>query len=77
MIRNARAGIFLVVLALAFFLDLRVAFWVAVGIPVSVLASLVALWLDDSTRENVQILGSDWVSVLVADGVLEAPDEGG
>ena len=39
----------LVLLALGFFLELRVAFWVAVGIPVSILGSIILLpWLDAS-----------------------------
>ena len=45
MFENAVSGIMLVVIMLYVFLNGRVAFWVAVGIPVSVLALLVALWL--------------------------------
>lgn len=44
MISNAVSGILLVIATLYVFLNGRVAFWVAVGIPVSVLAALVALW---------------------------------
>ena len=45
MISNALSGMLLVIATLYIFLNGRVALWVAVGIPVSVLAALVALWL--------------------------------
>ncbi len=49
MVRNARAGIILVVLALAFFLNVRVAFWVAMGLPVSFLGTFALMrWFDVS-----------------------------
>ena len=44
MLKNAVSGILMVILMLYLFLNGRVAFWVAIGIPVSVLAALVALW---------------------------------
>ena len=40
--RNAKTGLILVLIALATFLDMRLAFWVAAGIPVSFLG---AMWL--------------------------------
>ena len=39
--RNARSGLLLVLLVLALFLDLRLALWVAVGIPVSFLGAFL------------------------------------
>ena len=44
MVGNAVSGLFLVLLILFVFLNGRVAFWVAVGIPVAILASMVALY---------------------------------
>ena len=41
LLRNAQSGLVLVALCLALFLDLRLAFWVAAGIPTSVLAAFV------------------------------------
>lgn len=41
LVRNARMGLILVVIVLALFLDLRLAFWVALGIPISFLGSFL------------------------------------
>jgi len=41
LVRNAQMGLVLVVLVLALFLDLRLAFWVALGIPISFLGSFL------------------------------------
>ncbi len=43
LIRNARMGLILVVFVLALFLDLRLALWVAVGIPVSFLGAFLLM----------------------------------
>lgn len=43
MVRNARAGLILVVITLAVFLSLRTAFWVAVGLPVSLLGAFTVM----------------------------------
>ncbi len=46
MLSNAFYGFFLVLLLISFFLRLRVAFWVAMGLPVSVAGALMAMpWL--------------------------------
>jgi multidrug efflux pump subunit AcrB len=43
LLRNAAVGLVLVFLCLTFFLDLRLAFWVTMGIPMSFLGSFVIL----------------------------------
>jgi multidrug efflux pump subunit AcrB len=43
MLRNGLQGISLVFIALALFLNLRLAFWVAIGIPISFMAAFVML----------------------------------
>lgn len=43
LLRNARLGLVLVFVALSLFLDLRLAFWVMVGIPISFLGSFVLI----------------------------------
>lgn len=49
LLTNGTLGLLLVLLALGFFLELRVAFWTAVGIPVSILGSIALLpWMDAS-----------------------------
>jgi multidrug efflux pump subunit AcrB len=44
MTSNAKSGFILVVLALALFLDLRVALWVAAGVPTSLLGAFVVMY---------------------------------
>lgn len=43
LLRNARLGIILVFITLSLFLDLRLAFWVMMGIPISFLGSFVLM----------------------------------
>ena len=43
LIRNARLGLVLVFICLSFFLDLRLAFWVMMGIPISFLGAFVLM----------------------------------
>lgn len=43
LMRNARLGLFLVLIILALFLNIRLAFWVTMGIPISFLGSLMLL----------------------------------
>ncbi|MBV0932616.1 efflux RND transporter permease subunit [Marinobacterium weihaiense] len=44
LIKNGVSGLILVVLILFLFLNARVAFWVSVGIPVSLMTALAVLW---------------------------------
>ena len=44
LIKNGAGGLILVIAVLYLFLNARVAFWVAVGIPVSFMAALGVLW---------------------------------
>ena len=43
LVRNARTGLILVVLVLALFLDLRLAFWVSLGIPISFMGAFMLM----------------------------------
>lgn len=43
LVRNARVGLILVLLVLALFLDLRLALWVSIGIPVSFLGAILLM----------------------------------
>jgi len=44
LIKNGLSGLLLVILILFLFLNARVAFWVCIGIPVSFMTALAALW---------------------------------
>ncbi len=53
LIRNGRAGLVLVFLSLALFLRLRLAFWVALGIPISFLG---AIWLMPTFDVSINLI---------------------
>ncbi len=65
LIRNGLQGLSLVFLVLAVFLDLRLAFWVALGIPISVLGSGAILLATDQTLNMLSMFG-----FLVALGIV-------
>ncbi|MGB0717285.1 MAG: efflux RND transporter permease subunit, partial [Phycisphaerae bacterium] len=49
LVRNGVAGVGLVFITLLFFLDLRTAGWVALGIPVSFSGALILMWYQGQT----------------------------
>lgn len=52
LINNGLQGLVLVFLVLALFLELRLSFWVALGIPVSVLGACAVLWQFDPDAQH-------------------------
>ncbi|QDV14931.1 Multidrug resistance protein MdtC [Rosistilla oblonga] len=65
LIRNGASGLALVFLVLALFLELRLAFWVALGIPISILGAGCILWYGDKTLNMLSLF-----SFLVALGIV-------
>lgn len=73
--KSAAQGSLLVIVVLALFLDLRLAFWVMLGVPFSILGSLLAITLFDipvsinvlSLFAFILVLG-----ILVDDGIVTA-----
>ncbi|MEL6108275.1 MAG: efflux RND transporter permease subunit, partial [Planctomycetota bacterium] len=63
--RNGLQGLALVFLVLTLFLEMRLAFWVALGIPCSILGAGVALSLGDQTLNMLSLF-----SFLVALGIV-------
>lgn len=63
--RNGLQGLLLVFLVLTLFLEMRLAFWVALGIPVSILGAGAALSLGDQTLNMLSLF-----SFLVALGIV-------
>jgi len=63
--RNGLQGLVLVFLVLALFLDLRLSFWVALGIPVSVFGACAVLWQFDQTLNMLSMF-----SFLIALGIV-------
>jgi HAE1 family hydrophobic/amphiphilic exporter-1 len=70
MVRNARVGLILVLIVLALFLDLRVAFWVAVGLPVSFLGAFILMDLLGASINLISMLGMIVVLGLVVDDAI-------
>ena len=75
MASNAFSGLLLVLIVLYVFLNGRVAFWVAVGIPVSVFAALMALYLLGGTI-NVMTLFAMIMTfgIIVDDAIVVGED---
>ncbi|MEM1227222.1 MAG: efflux RND transporter permease subunit [Planctomycetota bacterium] len=65
LLRNGVQGLCLVFLVLAFFLEVRLAFWVALGIPISILGAGAALAWGDQTLNMLSLF-----SFLVALGIV-------
>ncbi|REJ95285.1 MAG: AcrB/AcrD/AcrF family protein [Planctomycetota bacterium] len=65
LIKNGLQGLLLVFLVLALFLEIRLAFWVALGIPISVLGACAVLWQLDQTLNMLSMF-----SFLIALGIV-------
>jgi len=65
LLRNGAQGLALVFLVLAFFLELRLAFWVALGIPISIMGAGAALSYGDQTLNMLSLF-----SFLIALGIV-------
>lgn len=63
--KNGLQGLLLVFVVLALFLELRLAFWVALGIPVAVLGACAVLWQFDQTLNMLSMF-----AFLVALGIV-------
>ena len=65
LLRNGAQGLLLVFLVLTLFLEMRLAFWVALGIPISILGAGAALAWGDQTLNMLSLF-----SFLVALGIV-------
>ncbi|MEE2825763.1 MAG: efflux RND transporter permease subunit [Planctomycetota bacterium] len=68
--RNGMQGLVLVFLVLAIFLDLRLAFWVAIGIPVSVLGAGFVLLLTGQTLNMLTMFAFLMALGIVVDDAI-------
>lgn len=75
LLENGFAGLVLVVIALGLFLDLRVAFWTAIGIPVAILGSIALLPLTGATINMISLFGFIvTLGIVVDDAVVVGED---
>ena len=70
MLKNAKYGFLLVCICLALFLDLRVAFWTAVGLPVAFLGTFVVMYLMGQTVNLISLFGLIIVLGLIVDDAI-------
>jgi multidrug efflux pump subunit AcrB len=71
MLRNGLQGIVLVFIALALFLNLRLAFWVALGIPIAFMAAFLVLSGFDRTINMISLFGFIMtLGILVDDAII-------
>lgn len=72
---NGTIGLLLVLFALGLLLELRVAFWTAIGIPVSILGSLILLPLMDASVNMISVFGFIvTLGIVVDDAVVVGED---
>lgn len=68
---NALSGMAIIVVVLLFFLNTRVAFWVAMGIPISLFATFALMWATGQTINAISLLGLILVlGILVDDAII-------
>lgn len=71
LLRNGTQGIVLVFIALALFLNLRLAFWVAVGIPISFMGAFLVLDFSDATINMISLFAFIMtLGILVDDAII-------
>ncbi len=70
MIRNAKTGLILVAIALALFLELRVAFWVALGLPISFLGTFILMHLMGGSINLISLFALIVVLGMIVDDAI-------
>jgi hydrophobic/amphiphilic exporter-1 (mainly G- bacteria), HAE1 family len=70
LIRNGGQGLILVFVALALFLELKLAFWVALGIPISILGACALLWQFDQTLNMLSMFSFVITLGIVVDDAI-------
>lgn len=71
LVSNGWVGLLLVVISLGLFLNLRLSFWVAFGIPVSFLGMFIVAYLSGITINVISLFGMILViGILVDDGIV-------
>jgi multidrug efflux pump subunit AcrB len=70
LLRNGLGGMILVLALLFLFLNARVAFWIAAGIPISLLAMLGVLWLGGLTVNMISLFAMILAIGIVVDDAI-------
>lgn len=70
MTRNGKSGLILVLLSLVLFLNWRVAFWAAVGLPISFLGAFIMMWALGETLNLISMMGLIIVLGIIVDDAI-------
>jgi len=70
LVKNGLQGLALVLIILFIFLDARVAFWVAAGIPVAVLATLAVMWGSGQSINMVSMFALIMMLGIIVDDAI-------
>ena len=70
LLRSGLGGLILVLAVLFLFLNARVAFWIAAGIPISLMAMLGVLWLADMTINMISLFAMILAIGIVVDDAI-------
>ncbi|NQU66539.1 MAG: efflux RND transporter permease subunit, partial [Candidatus Marinimicrobia bacterium] len=71
LMQNGLIGLFLIVILLGIFLNIRLAFWVSLGIPISFLGMFFVLWVTGITINEMSLFGMILVvGILVDDAII-------
>jgi len=73
--RNARLGLVLVLLVLGLFLEVRLAFWVTLGIPISFVGSMLVLPMADVSINMISLFAFILVLGMVVDDAIIVGEE--
>ncbi|MEE9289436.1 MAG: efflux RND transporter permease subunit, partial [Alphaproteobacteria bacterium] len=76
LLRNGLTGLVLVVIVLFVFLDSRVAFWVAAGIPISLMATLVVMLATGQSINMISLFGVIMAIGIVVDEAIVVGEHG-
>lgn len=70
LLNNGAFGLFLVFMSLWLFLDLRLSFWVAMGIPISLSGALILMWGLGTTLNMISLFGLIMVLGIIVDDAI-------
>ena len=70
MARNGRSGLILVLISLVLFLNWRVAFWSAIGLPVSFLGTFIVMWACGISINLLSVFGLIIVLGIIVDDAI-------
>jgi len=70
MTRNGKSGLLLVLLSLVIFLNWRVAFWAAIGLPISFMGTFIMMWAMGETLNLVSMMGLIIVLGIIVDDAI-------